>query len=58
MALLILIVVISGGLLFIDRSKYILSDQAKALCWFVFVLHVLLLIGSFFAGKPMYFNIG
>nr|DAM25270.1 MAG TPA: hypothetical protein [Caudoviricetes sp.] len=56
MVTLIIIFLVSGALLAVDHFRYILSDQAKALCWFVFVIHAILLVGSIATGKLMYFS--
>ncbi|MFZ3995979.1 hypothetical protein [Enterobacter hormaechei] len=53
MFLMIMIVVISGGLLFIDRYKYFLSPPVKAFCWFVFVVQGIVLVASLIEGKPL-----
>nr|DAL44463.1 MAG TPA_asm: hypothetical protein [Caudoviricetes sp.] len=56
MITLIVIFAVSGVLLAVDHFKYILNDQAKALCWFVFIIHAILLVGSIATGKLMYFS--
>lgn len=55
MFLLFMIVVISGGLLFVDRFKFFLSVSAKTLCWFIFVVQAIVLVASLIDGKPLMF---
>ncbi|EHN9304237.1 hypothetical protein KQN34_001321 [Salmonella enterica subsp. enterica serovar Muenchen] len=55
MFLLIMIVIISGGLLLIDRYRYFLSPSAKAFFWFVFVLLAVVLVASLIEGKSLMF---
>lgn len=56
LVLLIMIMLISGGILLIDRYKYFLSDPAKAFFWFTFVTQVIVLIASFWEGTPLILN--
>ncbi|HCQ8431052.1 hypothetical protein JNA99_07570 [Klebsiella oxytoca] len=56
MFLLIMTVVISGGLLFVDRYKYFLSSSMQALCWFIFVVQGIVLVASLIEGKPLIFS--
>ncbi|HFS5807932.1 TPA: hypothetical protein ACH0TE_000560 [Citrobacter farmeri] len=56
MFLIILSVIISGGLLFIDRYKYFLNPPAQAICWFIFVVQGIVLVASLIEGKPLIFT--
>lgn len=56
MFLLIMIVIVSGGLLLIDRYKYYLSDPAKGFCWFTFVTMAIVLVASLWEGKLLVLN--
>jgi len=51
-----MIVIISGGLLFIDRYKYFLSSTVKAFCWFIFIVQGVVLLASIIYGKPLMFT--
>ncbi|EEZ5294226.1 hypothetical protein ACMFDF_06430 [Escherichia coli] len=55
MFLIILSVIISGGLLFIDRYKYFLNPKTQAICWFIFVVQGVVLVASLIEGRPLIF---
>ncbi|ELW1930024.1 hypothetical protein [Escherichia coli] len=55
MFLIILSVIISGGLLFIDRYKYFLNPQTQAICWFIFAVQGVVLVASLIEGRPLIF---
>lgn len=56
MFLLIMMLIISGGLLLIDRYKYFLSDHAKGFCWFTFVTTAIVIVASLLEGKLLMLN--
>lgn len=56
MFLIILSVIISGGLLFIDRYKYFLNPHTQAICWFIFVVQGIVLVASLIEGRPLIFT--
>ncbi|WP_171960187.1 hypothetical protein [Escherichia coli] len=56
MFLIILSVIISGGLLFIDRYKYFLNPQTQAICWFIFVVQGVVIVASLIEGRPLIFT--
>lgn len=56
MLFIVMMIVIPGAVLVIDRYKYFLSDPAKAFFWFVMVIQAFVLIVSLIEGKPLFFS--